>query len=180
LRARYNPATLRRNVNPSDCLVMTTKLVDELEVVSRLAVELDVVVSSDSDGLAISSEGVVGNWCMEEVVDFWAGHRDCGLMLVGRGYDLGGRKQRRSSLLLLGLNSVCNGRRMGVMVNGKAMSSSLRVGLSMRSRTGNKVILEETLNIRREDISKLANCIVSRSRPGSSHLHPSTVCLHYE
>jgi len=145
LRARYNPATLRRNVNPGDCLVVTTKLIYELEIVARLAVELDIVVSCDSDGLAITSEGVVGDWCVEEVVDFWAGHRGGGFDACWTDFDLGGRKQRRSSLLLLGLDLVCNGRRMSVgmmvLVNGYVVVAC--VGLSMRSRTGKKVILEK-------------------------------------
>jgi len=82
LRTSHDPATLRRNVDSSDSLVVTTKLVYELEVISRLAVELDVVVACDSNSLAITSEGVVGNRSMEEVVDFWAGHRAGELVMV--------------------------------------------------------------------------------------------------
>ena len=75
LRTSHDPATLRRNVDSSDSLVVTTKLVYELEVIARLAVQLDVVVAGDSDSLAITGEGVVGNGSVEEVVNFWAGHR---------------------------------------------------------------------------------------------------------
>ena len=75
LRARHNLATPRRNVDSSDGLVVSFQLVFQLELGRRCAlVELDGGIAHDCEEFAIGGKGVVGDWCMEEVMDFWMNH----------------------------------------------------------------------------------------------------------
>lgn len=85
LRAGHNSTTSRRNVHSGDRLVVTLQLILELEIASRPLVELDIVVTGDSQSLLVSREGVVRNGCVEEVVDFWCRH--CRVM-TGMGFEI--------------------------------------------------------------------------------------------
>ena len=53
---------------------MTLQFVLELEFIACSSIELNASVSSDSQRLSVSREGVVGDGVVEEVVDFWARH----------------------------------------------------------------------------------------------------------
>lgn len=53
---------------------MTLQLVLELERIASPAVELDGIVTGNSESLLIGREGVVGDWVVEEVVNFGVRH----------------------------------------------------------------------------------------------------------
>jgi hypothetical protein len=74
---------MRGNIDASDCLIMSFKLILKSEVASRPSVELDVDIPRNRKCLLIGGEGVVGDWVMEEVVNFRAGH--CEFMVYAIG-----------------------------------------------------------------------------------------------
>lgn len=74
---------------------MATKLILKFDFLARQAVQLYVVVSSYGKRSVVAREGVIRNRVVEEVVNFGRRHID----YVGFCLE---RKQRRSSLLLLG------------------------------------------------------------------------------
>lgn len=53
---------------------MAFEFVFEGESLAGATVELDVVISSDGEGLTVGGEGVVGDWVVEELVDLWGCH----------------------------------------------------------------------------------------------------------
>jgi len=77
LRAGYNAAAVGCDVDAGDELVVSAKLVLQAELVALLRVELDIVGAGDGKGVAVGGERVVGNWSVEEVVDFGRGHVGC-------------------------------------------------------------------------------------------------------
>ena len=74
LRARHDHAAIWSNINTRDSLVMAFQFVLEVEFGPAFVVELDIVVSSDGQGLPVSGEGMVRDGMVEEMVDFWARH----------------------------------------------------------------------------------------------------------
>jgi len=71
---------------------MTSELVFELKAGAGARIQLDIVVSCHRERAAVGREGMVGNWVVEEVMDFGRSH----------DYHCG----RRSSLLPLLLKTV--------------------------------------------------------------------------
>lgn len=53
---------------------MALELILQPVGVASLAVQLDVGIASNSQGLVVSGEGVVGDWAVEEMVNLGAGH----------------------------------------------------------------------------------------------------------
>jgi hypothetical protein len=80
---------MRGNVDASDRFVMSLEFILKCEVASRPSVELDVGISCNCECLPVGGEGVVGDWVVEEMVNFRIGH--CEFMIC----------DRRSSLLPL-------------------------------------------------------------------------------
>ena len=81
LRASYNHATVGGNINTSHGLVMALQLILEDKFGSGFLVELDIIVSCDSKGLAIGREGMIGDRVVKEMMNFRARHvgrRDLG------------------------------------------------------------------------------------------------------
>lgn len=74
LRASHNAPGVGGNVDAGDKLVMSLELVLELEGIADSAVELDLGVAGNSQGLAIGREGVVGDGVVEEMVDLGSSH----------------------------------------------------------------------------------------------------------
>lgn len=74
LRAGYNLARVGSNINARDSLVVTGQFILKLEATARLRIQVDIVLPSYSQRLTVGREGVVRNWVVEEVVDFWGGH----------------------------------------------------------------------------------------------------------
>jgi hypothetical protein len=74
LGTRHNHATGRCYVDSSNGLIMSLKFILKCEIVSGLAIQLDINIASDCECLPVGGEGMVGNWMMEQVVDLWAGH----------------------------------------------------------------------------------------------------------
>ena len=74
---------MRSNVDASDRLVMPLELILKSEVVSRPSVELDVDIPRNRKCLPVGGEGVVGDWVVEEVVNFRTGH--CEFMVYAIG-----------------------------------------------------------------------------------------------
>jgi hypothetical protein len=67
-------AALGRDIYRSHGLIMSFELVFQGKLVARSTVELDVVVSSDGDGLAVGGEGVVSDRMMKQVVNLRGSH----------------------------------------------------------------------------------------------------------
>ena len=65
LGASNNLSGVGRDVYSSDCLVMAGELVFQLEAFASSLVQVDVILSGDGKGLAISGEGVIRNWMVE-------------------------------------------------------------------------------------------------------------------
>jgi hypothetical protein len=65
---------MRGNVDASDRLVMSLELILKCEVASGPSVELDVDISRNCKCLPVGGEGMVGDWVVEEVVNFRTGH----------------------------------------------------------------------------------------------------------
>ena len=74
LRAGDNLARVGGNVDAGNELVVAAQLVVEGEARGIGRVQLDRVVSGNSECLAISREGVVRDWVVEEVVYLRSGH----------------------------------------------------------------------------------------------------------
>jgi hypothetical protein len=74
---------MRGNVDASDCFVMSLEFILKCEVASRPSVELDVSISCNRKCLPVGGEGVVGDWVMEEMVNFRTGH--CEFMVYAIG-----------------------------------------------------------------------------------------------
>mgnify|MGYP003636764515 FL=1 len=88
LRASDNSSTIQSNIDTGDRLIVTLQLIFQLESIPCSSVELDTCVSCHGQGLLICGEGVVGDWVMEQGVNFWSSHiEDVGVI------------DRRSSLL---------------------------------------------------------------------------------
>lgn len=81
LGASDNHATVGGDINTSHSLVMALEFILEDKFGSGFLVELDIVVSCNSKGLAIGGEGMVGNRVVKKVMNFRTRH-------IGRG-DLG-------------------------------------------------------------------------------------------
>lgn len=62
------------NVDGGDCLVVSFKGGKRGELGSVSLVELDGIVPSDSESLAVGAERMVQNWLVKEEVDFWLRH----------------------------------------------------------------------------------------------------------
>lgn len=74
LRASDNHATVRRDVNAGDRLVVAFELILEIKTLAAGAsVEQYIVVSGHCEGIAVGREGMIRNGCMEEVMRFWSG-----------------------------------------------------------------------------------------------------------
>jgi hypothetical protein len=76
LRASDNLPATRSNVDAGHSLVMSGKLIQQGEAVSRAIVKLDAGVASDSKQASIGAEGVVGDGLMEQQIDFGGRHDD--------------------------------------------------------------------------------------------------------
>ena len=74
LRASDNSAAVGRNVHAGDKLVVPLQLVLDLEDIAYSAVEVDGGLARNSYQLTVRREGMVRNWVVEEVVDFWSCH----------------------------------------------------------------------------------------------------------
>ena len=74
LRASHDLASPRGNINTRDRLIMTGQFILQLEATARLCVQVNIVLTSYSERLAVGGEGMVRNGVVEEVVDFGAGH----------------------------------------------------------------------------------------------------------
>jgi hypothetical protein len=83
LGARHNHATIRGNVDSSNGLIMSLEFVLKCEIASGPAVELDIDVPSNRECLPVSGEGVVGDWVVEQVVNFWISHVDFDSHAIG-------------------------------------------------------------------------------------------------
>jgi hypothetical protein len=62
------------NIDASDRLVMSLEHILKVEVASRPSVELDIDISRNCQCLSVGGEGMVGDWMMEEVMNFRTGH----------------------------------------------------------------------------------------------------------
>lgn len=76
MRASDNFARVGCNVNPSDRLVVPRQLILQLVTTARLLEQVDIVLASDGERLAVGGEGMVRNGVVEEVVNFGASHAD--------------------------------------------------------------------------------------------------------
>ena len=74
MRAGHDAAAIRGDVDAGDELVVATEFILQAELVALFRVELDVVRAGDSQGVAVGGERVVGDWSVEEVVNFGRGH----------------------------------------------------------------------------------------------------------
>lgn len=74
LRAGHDLAGVGSNINSRDRLVVSSQFILKLETTARLRIQVDVVVASYSQRLAVGGEGMVGNWVVKEVVDFGGSH----------------------------------------------------------------------------------------------------------
>jgi hypothetical protein len=74
LRAGHNLARVGSDIHTRDRLVVSSQLVLELETAALPCVQVDIVVTSYGEGLAVGGEGVVRNWVVKEVVDFGRNH----------------------------------------------------------------------------------------------------------
>src|SRR4051812_1134134 len=74
---------MRGNIDASDRLVMSFELILKREVASRPSVELDVDISSNCKCLPVGGERVVGDWVVEEVMNFRSGHCDFIVYAIG-------------------------------------------------------------------------------------------------
>lgn len=83
LRTRNDHATMRGNIDAGDRLVMSLELILKSEVASRPSVELDVDIPRNCKCLPVGGERVVGDWVVEEVVNFRASH--CEFMVYAIG-----------------------------------------------------------------------------------------------
>jgi hypothetical protein len=87
LRTGHNLARIGSNIDTGNELVVAAQLVVESKGFAVGRVQLDGIVSGDSECLAIGREGVVGDWVVEEVVN-----------LRGGGHDEGSKRQESSLL----------------------------------------------------------------------------------
>lgn len=69
-------AGIGSNIDTSHGLVMALQLILQCEIGAGSVVEFHHIVPSHSERLSISGEGVVCDWVVEEVVNFWARHND--------------------------------------------------------------------------------------------------------
>jgi hypothetical protein len=76
LRTGYNLARVGSNVHTRDRLVVAGQFILELEAAALSRIQVHVVLASYGQCLAIGREGVVRNWMVEEVADFWGDHCD--------------------------------------------------------------------------------------------------------
>lgn len=67
-------AAVGRNIHSSYSLVMSGQLILERVLAARALVQVDNVLPSYSERLAVGGEGVVRDGMVEEVVDFWGSH----------------------------------------------------------------------------------------------------------
>lgn len=74
LGARHNHATIWCNVNSSNGLIMSLQFVLKCKIVSGPVIQLDINVASHCECPPVGGEGMVSNWMMEQVMDFWTGH----------------------------------------------------------------------------------------------------------
>lgn len=74
LGAGHDHATIWRNINTSDCLVVTFELIFQSEPVAGLAVQFNCVVFGYCQCLPIGGEGVIGNRVVEKVMNFRGCH----------------------------------------------------------------------------------------------------------
>lgn len=74
LRAGHNTAAVGCDVDTGDQLVVATKLILQAELIALLGVEFDVVGASNGQRVAVGGERVVGDWSVEQVVNFGRGH----------------------------------------------------------------------------------------------------------
>lgn len=74
LGTRDNATTARGDIDTGDGLVVAFQLILQLEGISDFTVQFDGRVLGHSQCLAISREGVVSDWAVEEVVNFGGSH----------------------------------------------------------------------------------------------------------
>lgn len=74
LRAGDNLARVGSDIDAGDKLVVATQLVVQGEAGAIGRVQLDRVISSNGERFAVGSEGVVGDWVVEEVMNLGSGH----------------------------------------------------------------------------------------------------------
>ena len=118
LRAGDNLARVGGNVDAGNELVVTAQLIFQSEAGAIGRVQLDCVVASDGESLAVGREGVVGDGMVEEVVDLRSGH--------------GEWKDR--SISLLSLLWYRRGRRV-FGAGQEAVTTTVGKSLGLRSRT---------------------------------------------
>lgn len=74
LRAGDDLATVGRNIDACDSLIVTSQLILERVLVSGALVQIDYVLAGYGEGLTVGGEGMVRNRVVEEMVDFWRSH----------------------------------------------------------------------------------------------------------
>lgn len=74
LGARHNATRVGGNIHTCNGLVMALQLFLELEGIADLAIQLNIVVACDGQGLVVRGEGVVRNGVVEEMMNLWSGH----------------------------------------------------------------------------------------------------------
>lgn len=86
LRAGHNSPAVQRNIYTRDQFIMTLQFVLELKSTSCSSVKLDAGVSGNSKSLLVSGEGMIRDWVVKEMMDFWRGHFEDVCMIGGALY----------------------------------------------------------------------------------------------
>ena len=82
----HNSPAVQRNIDTRDQFIMTLQLVLELESTSCSSVKLDSGVSGNGESLLVSGEGMIRDWMVKEVMDFWRVHFEDLCMIGGALY----------------------------------------------------------------------------------------------
>lgn len=69
-----NTATAERNIHTCNGLVVAFQLINELKAIARSIVQLNAVVSRNGERLSVCRKGMIGNWMVKEVMNFWSSH----------------------------------------------------------------------------------------------------------
>jgi hypothetical protein len=76
LGAGHDLSRIGSNIHTRDCLVVTSQFILKLEAAALPRIQVNVVLASNSQRLAIGGERVVRDWVVEEVINFGGSHCD--------------------------------------------------------------------------------------------------------
>lgn len=79
LRASYDLAGVRCDIDTSNSLIMTSQLILKLESLAASLVQVDIVLAGYSERLTVGGERMIRDRVVEKVVDFWGCHDDTGV-----------------------------------------------------------------------------------------------------